>query len=480
MPSRDAQQAAAEAQRLLRTGDYRRALGLTAQLHRAFPLAPPVAAMHAEALLRVGRARQANLAIGPVLGLGRSPFESASLRMLAARAAHDAGATEDAVAHLRKALELRPGEPEVIRLLVDRLLDLDRADEAADLMGPRPSAGTAPVWLRLCQRRGEPGAAVAPLEAVASPDAPASVWFALGAAREATGDFAGAFEAYAHANARMEVRPRPGEDRAREFAATEAARTIGGVPEELPEGAARVVLIVGMPRSGTSLVEEILCRHSQVGACGESQALPWAAGRVCRDVTRSLTPTAEERQVAAARAAYLDELAAASARDGATVLTDKNPMNLFLLPVAARLLPGLRVVRCRRDAADTCFSCFASPLGRDHRYACDLGDCGRFYASAERVLDAAAARLDGRVHDVVYEDLVARPEPVVRGMLGFLGLGFEDACLRPQGSGRVVRTISRDQVRAGIHAGSVGRASRFGERVSSLRSVLAAEGVGAL
>jgi hypothetical protein len=164
-----------------------------------------------------------------------------------------------------------------------------------------------------------------------------------------------------------------------------------------------------------------------------------------------------------ARRTYRDELAASASRSPAAVLTDKNPMNLFLLGMAARVIPGVRIVRVRRDPRDVCISCFASPLSAEHTYARDLDACRRFIVSADRVMDAAAAVFKDRWHEVVYEDLVRDPEPSVRALLAHAGLAFDDRCLHPEREARVTRTISRDQVRAGIHDASVGRWRRFAE-----------------
>jgi tetratricopeptide (TPR) repeat protein len=468
MPPTNAQQAAAQAQRLLRSGRFRQALAITTALHRSLPDTPPIAALHAEALLQVGMPRAAAAALDPILAspiLGtQHPELATALRVQRARAASDLGRPEDAVDHLRAALETRPDWPEALRDLGERLIDLGRPDEADRVLAPHadpagtidPGIGLAIARLRRTVGRTDEAAAILErLVEAPDPHARADAWFMLGACREQLGDPAGAFEAYRRGNAaRTESagnRP-PVDPGVWESRGLEALRDAGPTPDP-PTGSARIVLIVGVPRSGTSLVEQILAAHPRVGACGESQALPWVVSRLGPG---GIGPDR-------ASAIYREELEAAASRPGAEVLTDKNPMNLFLLGMAARIVPGVRVVRLRRDPRDVCLSCFASPLKADHAYARDLDDCRRFVGSADRVMDAAAGVFGAAWHEVVYEDLVRDPEPAIRALLSHAGLEFDERCLHPEREARVTRTISRDQVRSEINDASVGRWRRFAE-----------------
>lgn len=488
MPKPTVQQTAAEAQRLLRLGRFRRALALTTPLHHALPLAPPIAALHAEALLQVGMPRRAAEVLDPAIPHARTPQEAAAMLVQRAAADTDLGRTEDAVEHLRSALRTRPGWTEATAALGERLIDLGRLDEAHQVLRsetdqPDPPHFSQPVdpataltFARLCRRRNQTDLAIATLEGILASPNPAGhpdAWFMLGACREQLGDHPGAFEAYRNANRALEKSPGAGKSidpQAWESRALDALRTPtpenatdapgnnphvrpnnNPQPKDLPDQ--QVILIAGVPRSGTSLVEQIFASHPKVGACGESQALPWVVSR--------LGPGGMGLE--RARSVYREELAAAASRADAAVLTDKNPMNLFLLGMARGIIPGVRVIRVRRDPRDVCLSCFASPLKADHGYARDLADCRRFIESADRVMDAAAGVFGADWHEVVYEDLVRDPEPVIRGMLAHAGLGFDPRCLHPEHEGRVTRTISRDQVRSGITDASVGRWRRFAE-----------------
>ena len=450
MPRPTLQQAAAEAQRLLRAGRYRKALTLTIALHRAAPQAAHVVALHAEALLRVGMPRPAAEALDAVLAApdpATPPDLLASLRVQRAKAAADLGRPDESIELLRAALKDRPAWTEAVRDLAERLIDTGDLDNAARTLEPHlqpdgpvdPGIGLAHA--RLCRRLGRDDDAAATLERVLARPEPAGhadAWSILGACREAAGAYEAAFDAYRASNAAT-AGAHPGaratDPAVWEVKGLEALRNLENpLPEAGPDDPP-ILLIVGVPRSGTSLVEQILAAHPRVGACGESQALPWVVSR--------LGPGG--MGIEQAQRTYRNELAASASRSPAAVLTDKNPMNLFLLGMAARVIPGVRIVRVRRDPRDVCISCFASPLSAEHAYARDLDACRRFIASADRVMDAGAAVFEDRWHEIVYEDLVRDPEPSVRALLAHAGLAFDDRCLHPEREARVTRTISRDK-----------------------------------
>jgi len=454
---------------------------MTRQLYRAKPDGPMVALLHGETALRAGRAREALPALETAASAELAPGPAVAASTLLGECRARLGDAEGAVAALDRALSLKSDEPMAARAMADALIDAGRLDEADRVLAPfldssAPHPSIPSTYARLCRRKKEPEAAIGVLERVIVRGGGSSALHAaLGQCLEAAGRHGEAFDAYWRANTAMGARL----DRATHARRTEMA--IEGLEGLEPAAGGgdgpRVLLIVGMPRSGTSLIEQIFASHPEVGACGESQSLPAMWRRVCKDPARAFTPGVDAATLAAEGRAYIEDLLAESSREGALVLTDKNPMNLFLLSVAARALPGLRIVRCRRDAMDVCVSCYTSPLGPDHEYACDLGDCAAYFASAERVLDAAQAALGGAMHEVSYEKLVREPEAVIRGMLDHAGLGFDARCLSPERNDRVVQTISRDQVTAAISDRSVGRWKRFGDRVAPLREALVREGI---
>jgi tetratricopeptide (TPR) repeat protein len=479
----NANQAVQRAQQLLSRGRFREAAAITRQLYRAKPDGAMIALLHGETALRAGRAGEALAALEVAARGGLADGPASAAWALLGECRSRMGDSAGGIDALNRALGMRNDDPLAARGLADALIDAGRLDEAQVVLSrfvnqDRLDPSIASIYARLCRRRKEPEEGVRALRrSISAGGASPGVHAALGQCLEAVGRFDEAFDAYEMANRSMGVRL----DRKLHAKRTAAALAgLDGVrPAPGPGGLPGVLLIVGMPRSGTSLTEQIFASHPDVGACGESQSLPALWRRVCKDPARAFTPSVDDAVLLEEGRAYVEDLRAESSRAGVALLTDKNPMNLFLLSVAARALPGLRVIRCRRRAMDVCVSCYTSPLGPDHEYACDLQDCAAYFASAERVLDAAQNALGDAMLDVSYETLVRDPEPVIRGMLEHAGLAFDARCLSPERNERVVQTISRDQVTAAISDTSVGRWGRFGERVAPLREALSREGIGA-
>lgn len=479
----NANQAAQRAQALLSKGRFREAASITRQLYRVKPDGPMVALLHGEATFRAGRAREAFGALETAANAGLPGGPAVAAWTLLGQCRARLGDGEGAVSALDRARSMRGDDVASACAVADALIDAGRLDEAADALSTfvaaRPMhSSIAVVYARLCRRQKTAVVAIRAItESIDNDGGSPGVLTALGQCLEAEGRHDEAFDAFMRANEKMGARL----DRATHATRTKMAiaglqSLDGGVLES--EQGARVVLIVGMPRSGTSLTEQIFASHPDVGACGESQSLPALWRRVCKDPSRAFEPSVDDATLAKEGQAYVEDLRAESAIEGVLVLTDKNPMNLFLLSVAARAVPGLRVIRCRRSAMDVCVSCYTSPLGPDHEYACDLTDCAAYFASADRVLDAAQDALGNAMLEVSYETLVRDPEPVIRGMLDHAGLAFDARCLSPERNERVVQTISRDQVTSAISDKSVGRWEKFGDRVEALKRALDAEGLG--
>jgi hypothetical protein len=160
-------------------------------------------------------------------------------------------------------------------------------------------------------------------------------------------------------------------------------------------------------------------------------------------------------------------------------VTNKTPLNFLHLPWVGLLAPRARVVHCVRDPLDTCLSCYATHFGADHPYTYDLAHLGGFYRDYRRLMDHWRATLvDVPVLDVRYEDVVADPAGQVRRLLDFLGLPWDDRCLRFYDNRRYVHTTSYDQVRRPVYASSVGRSRHFDRHLGPLRAALGDLGTG--
>ncbi|MEM9560506.1 MAG: sulfotransferase [Planctomycetota bacterium] len=217
----------------------------------------------------------------------------------------------------------------------------------------------------------------------------------------------------------------------------------------------RPVLVVGMPRSGTSLVEQIIGAHPDAAGAGEVTTLL----RLAHDVERSPAPPRAEG-LAKWRSAYMEQLQTLAGRN-ADRLVDKLPLNALAIGMAARALPGVRVVYCLRDPRDVCLSCLFKNFDNRNRYTLDPVLCAREFNAVHHAMLHWQSVTDVPIHTVRHEDLVADPEPHIRALIGFLGLPWDDRCLRPHEAQTTVQTASSEQVRSPINAKGVGRWRRY-------------------
>jgi len=240
----------------------------------------------------------------------------------------------------------------------------------------------------------------------------------------------------------------------------------------------RPIFVLGFPRSGTSLVEQILAAHPEVFAAGELQEL--------RRIWRELVKTRGRGRVAGlaqltqvdVNAAADRYLAALEALDSKSPrVTDKMPHNFEQLGLINLLFPHARVIHCIRSPLDTCLSCYATQFGLAHTYAADLTTLGRAYAQYHRLMAHWRAVLDVPMLDVRYEDLVADLDTHARRIVEFAGLPWDAACLRFYDTERAVTTASVAQVRTPIYTTSVGRWKTYAQSLEPLRLALVAGGV---
>ena len=240
-----------------------------------------------------------------------------------------------------------------------------------------------------------------------------------------------------------------------------SAAAVGRLPRsQLDDG--RPVFIVGMPRSGTSLTEQILASHPGVAAAGERSELGLLAlatagdGRVYPESVEQLTPG----QIAAMGRHYLD--AVCPPGPGPVRVTDKMWQNFEYLGLAELMLPGARVIHCVRDPLDCGLSCFFQHFfGSGVAFSYDLADIGAFMVQYQRIMAHWQRVLRLPMFELRYETLVAEPEATIRALLAFLDLPWDPVCLEFHRHRREVRTASFDQVRRPLYQSSVGRHQRY-------------------
>ena len=245
--------------------------------------------------------------------------------------------------------------------------------------------------------------------------------------------------------------------------------------KQLPRGSdtsEKPVFIVGMPRSGSSLAEQILASHPMVHGCGELDFMShvWAGTvrmlSACPDQYPGCLDRLTADQADGMAQIYLQPLIAMN--PAAKRLTDKLPLNFLHLGLIAILLPGARIIDCRRDPRDVCLSCYLAMFEEGHNFKFDLNHIAHFHAHYRRLMEHWKQSLDLPILEVSYEQLVMDPEPQTRRMLEFLGLPWDEKCLRFNESKRPVVTSSVQQVRKPIYQSSIGRWRNYERHLTDL------------
>lgn len=240
------------------------------------------------------------------------------------------------------------------------------------------------------------------------------------------------------------------------------------------------IFVLGMPRSGTTLIEQIIASHPEVFGAGELPHLrDVVAGALASTGTTSygtMLSSLDDADLTALGTAYVERLRAYSA--DAPFVTDKMPGNFLLIGMIKLALPNARVIHCVRDPADTGISIFKNYFARGLgalRYAYDLAEIGHYHRLYQALVQHWHAVLPGFVHDVSYEALVADQEGETRRLLDACGLDFRPETLDFFKTERPVHTASLAQVRSPISAASIGIADRYGEGLAPLRAALRGE-----
>ncbi|RWI99002.1 sulfotransferase [Mesorhizobium sp.] len=242
-----------------------------------------------------------------------------------------------------------------------------------------------------------------------------------------------------------------------------------GNPSEVP------VFIVGMPRSGTTLTEQICASHPDVHGAGELSKLRRIAnGLGLRDgpdanVAKSVATITPEltKTLASEHLAYLRERAPDALR-----IVDKMPHNFELIGLIGILFPNARIIHCRRDAIDNCISCFVLQFNEAHNYSADLETLGLYYREYDRLMRHWNNVLPGRIFENRYEILIENQEEQSRRLIDYLGLPWDDACLRFFDRDGSVNTFSRWQVRQPIYKSSVKRWRNYEGEIQPLIEAL--------
>jgi len=294
--------------------------------------------------------------------------------------------------------------------------------------------------------------------------------FALGKALHDAGRSDEAFAHYASANAlRRKYHPfRAGDvsqlvSRSIELFTAELLNRPGGCDAPDP------IFVVGMPRAGSTLVEQILSSHSQVEGTSELPDMPAIARQERRYPADAVALDAEARRLAGET--YLQRTAV-QRRTDRPYFVDKLPNNWMFAPFIHSILPNAKIIDARRHPLGCCFSNFRQHFARGQDFTYDLADLGQYYSDYVRLMAHMDAVLPGRVHRVIYERMVDDTEAEVRALLAYCGLDFEPRCLEFHKTERAVRTASSEQVRQPIYRGATDEWRRYEPHLDPLKAAL--------
>ncbi len=399
------------------------------------------------------------------------------------------GAANEAIQAYEAALRLAPDDPRAhagLAFELERRHELERAARhAADALRIAPGNAIAAVTMaRVMLREGryaEAAAAASTASADASDTNRAIALGLMGDALDRQGRAREAFAAFTGANQLLLARHaalreqrgspyHPGNVRA--LADFAARAELSGWPVDRGERAP--VFLVGFPRSGTTLLEQVLASHGQVRCLEERECL----SRTVTDL--ALSPgqlsALTEAEASARRGAYWAAVAAEGGATDRPVMVDKLPLNIVFLPVIRRLFPGARVIVALRDPRDVILSCFQQrfTLNPAMIQLLDLATAAAYYDTVMSVWDACRSRLGLLMHVVRYEDVVDDLETEARRLCGFLGLPFDQDMLRFRESAlrRDVRTPSSRQVVEPLYRRSVGRWRAYAEDLAPVLPAL--------
>lgn len=397
---------------------------------------------------------------------------------------------DEAEAQFRRVLSLQPAHPRGLAGLASLLEFRGTPEKGYEILQPVLALAPENMHVALAYadvarrtKRGIEAAAVLEtcLARTEDPGLQVKAHYALGKLYDTGGKYQQAFEHYDSARKldkqRMQVHFDAAQNRLLfnsimiEFSKEAlAARPRAGNRSRLP------LFIVGMPRSGTNLVEQILASHPLVHGAGELGDMETISKELPQRLETDLPfprcmALASRRTLGEIAQRHLDRLARLGG--SATRVTNKMPHNFVTLGLIDQIFPGARVIHVHRDPMDNCLSIYFQRFNSLHPYSYNLGDLGRYYRQYEELMAHWRTTLRLPLLDVSYEELVAEPAGMVRRLLDFCELEWDERCLRFHETRRQVFTISYDQVRQPLYRSSVGRWRHYEPWLGTLKEALA-------
>jgi pentatricopeptide repeat protein len=488
MPMMSLKDAYEQAKYLHDQGSYRSALRSAEVLYKQTPHHPPIVALYISTLLRV---QQFDLGVRIAKRALRNISHKPHRVMLITHLSDgmtQAGNLDDAIQLVRDELKAQPDNESLAGSLVHMLVMSNQHDEAVRFIEDMRDRGVeslnlAAVFGRALMRTDRRDEAIEYIQGLleAQPEASDArkhlAQNALGQLLDKAKRYDEAMESFKVSNAL--VAPEFDERRLRN---TLLCIKRSWTPERFaradrpdPSGP-RPVFIVGMPRSGTTLTEQIIDAHPRGYGAGELGLI--------NELFRGLSTNPENpydtgpdeydpQAVAEAARIYREETRALAGDRDVDVIVDKAPMNFHSLGMIALAFPDARIIHCHRDPRDNCLSCFFQLLNAGHSYSFDLHNCGLYYHNYRQIMAhyralLASPQVSMPIFENDYEGMVADQEARTRSVLDFIGLPFDPACLEFHRSGRVAITLSNDQVRQPMYTSSTKRYERYAKHLGPL------------
>lgn len=335
------------------------------------------------------------------------------------------------------------------------------------------SAGIANVYASICHKYGHLEEAITLLKRVLSDPAThhyqaISAHFSLGKLLDSASRFDEAFSHYSKANSSLNYQYQKGADN--EFVTSLLSFFNESRYQSLQRSnceSARPIFIVGMPRSGTTLLEQILDRHTDICGGGELPDIGKIINEFC---TSSKYP----ENLSHLNSIQLDSIATRYLRSLHAIdkdhkhVTDKMPVNHRHLPLISLLFPNAKIIHCTRNRMDCCLSNYFQQFSSSYPWSTSLSDVAHYHSLYERCMNHWSRTLGLHIYEIAYEEVISSPEATIRSLLSHLGLEWQKECLNHHESTRQVATASIDQVKEPIYQRSVNRWKHYADHLTAL------------
>ena len=489
MPMMSLKDAYEQAKALHDRGYYRSALSNAEVLYKQSPFHPPVVALYVSCLIRVQRNDLATrIAKRALRNITNKPHRVMILTSMS-DGMTQSGELDEAIQMIRDEFDDQPDNLALASSLGHMLMLRNDKDEAIEFIESlrdrgRESLNLAAILGRALLRTDRRDEAIEYIQDLLerSPEASDAgrhlALNALGHLLDKAKRYDEAMEAFRESNELMkpEFNERRLEHTLHSVRDAWTAENFANVQHRPKTGHPRPVFIVGMPRSGTTLTEQIIDAHPRGYGAGELGLLIDLFREAAIDPENPYSTSPDQydpevlSRVATEYREYTRELAGDRDVD---VIVDKAPLNCLCLGFIALAFPDAKIIHCHRDPRDNCLSCYFQLLNAGHSYSFDLHSCGVYYRYYRDMMGLYRPLLKSDsvsmpIFENDYEGMVANQEQRTREILEYIGLSFDPACLEFHNSGRVAVTLSNDQVRQPMYTSSTKRYERYAEHLAPL------------